>query len=291
MNDIKEIVVISGKGGTGKTTITACLADTMKNKIIVDADVDAANLHLLLRPKIKAETDFIGKPVAQINQNLCTNCGICQELCRFNAIEYVNHNYKVDEISCDGCGLCKIACSTEAIMMKEQIVGKWFISKTEIGDFVYARLIPGAENSGNLVTMVRHQAKLLATKNSFNNILIDGPPGIGCTVTSAISGTNLALIVTEPTFSGINDLKRIFELTKHFNIKSGIIINRFDINPLNTKKIEAYAFKNKLKIFSKIPHLDCVLKEISKANIPSRNCSSLNSEIEKIQELITKERL
>ena len=291
MNDKKEIVVISGKGGTGKTTITACLADILNQKIIVDADVDAANLHILLKPEFVSANDFKGKPVAYIDSTLCTSCGLCKELCRFNAIEIKNGDYQVNEISCDGCDLCNIACPVEAIEMKEQVVGQWFTAQTRLGNFTYARLIPGAENSGNLVTMVRHQANLIAKDKKIKTILIDGPPGIGCTVISAISGTDLAIIVTEPTFSGISDLKRIYDLTKHFNIKTGIVVNRFDINLQNTKIIEEFADKNGIRIFAEIPHSDCVIKEITESRIPSRKCKSLSAEIRKLKEIIDQELL
>ncbi len=291
MIDKKEIVVISGKGGTGKTTITACLADILDQIIIADADVDAANLHILLKPENLTKRNFKGKPIAYIDSTICTSCGLCKELCRFNAIDYNDNFYKINEISCDGCGLCKIACPVAAIEMKEQVVGQWFTANTEFGYFTYARLIPGAENSGNLVAMVRHQANLIARDKKIKTILIDGPPGIGCPVIAAISGTDLAIIVTEPTFSGISDLKRIYDLTKHFNIPSGIVVNRFDINLQNTKIIEEFADKNGMKIFARIPHLDCIINEIAESKIPSRKCKSLSAEIGKLKKNIDKELL
>ena len=170
----------------------------------------------------------------------------------------------------------------QAIEMKEQVVGKWFVSDTGLGNFVYARLIPGAENSGSLVTMVRFQAKLAAVKKNKKTILIDGPPGIGCPVTASISGVDLAIIVTEPTYSGISDLQRVFDLTEHFNVKNGIVINRFDINPGNTKKVESFAKQKGIPVFAKIPHSPCIMEEISKSNLPARKCKSLAQSIEKI---------
>jgi MinD superfamily P-loop ATPase len=286
MKNFKEIVVISGKGGTGKTTITACLADIIPVKIIADADVDAANLYILLKPGNIRDKDFIGKSKAGINRDLCTNCNLCLELCRFHAVEYIDGHYRVDPYSCEGCGLCKIACPAQAIEMKEQVVGKWFLSDTEFGDFVHARLIPGAENSGSLVTMVRFQAKLAAVKKDIKTILIDGPPGIGCPVTASITGVDLAIIVTEPTYSGISDLGRVFDLTQHFKVKSGIVINRYDINPGNTGKIESFAREKGVPVFAKIPHSECIMEEISKSNLPSRKCKSLAQSIEKIYEQI-----
>jgi MinD superfamily P-loop ATPase len=289
MKNFKEIVVISGKGGTGKTTITASLADIIPGKIIADADVDAANLYILLKPENIRDKDFTGKSKAEINRDLCTNCNLCRELCRFHAVEFINGHYRVDQYSCEGCGLCKIACPAQAIEMKEQVVGKWFNADTEFGDFVYARLIPGAENSGSLVTMVRFQAKLAAVKKEIKTILIDGPPGIGCPVTAAITGVDLAIIVTEPTYSGISDLRRVFDLTKHFKVKSGIVINRFDINPGNTKKVESFAKEKGVPVFAKIPHSECIMEEISKSNLPSRKCKPLARATEKIYEYIKHE--
>ncbi len=291
MKNKKEIVVVSGKGGTGKTTITACLAEALGNKIIADADVDAANLHILLKPENIKGSKFRGKPIASIDTDVCTSCGLCQELCRFNAIDHQTNAYKIDDISCDGCGLCKIACPVNAIEMNEQIVGEWFTAGTEWGDFAYARLIPGAENSGNLVTMVRHQANLMAREKKIKTILIDGPPGIGCPVIAAISGSDLAIIVTEPTVSGISDFERIYGLTEHFNIPAGIVINRFDINLHNTKKIEEFAEKKGIKVFARIPHSDCIMREIAESSIPFRKCKSLYTEIVKIKEIIEQDSL
>jgi MinD superfamily P-loop ATPase len=289
MKNFKEIVVISGKGGTGKTTITACLADIIPDKIIADADVDAANLYILLKPGNISDKDFTGKSRAEINRDLCTKCNLCLELCRFHAVEYIDGYYRVAPYSCEGCELCKIACPVQAIEMKVQVVGKWIVSDTEFGNFIYARLIPGAENSGSLVTMVRFQAKLAAVKKDIKTILIDGPPGIGCPVTASITGVDLAIIVTEPTYSGISDLQRVFDLTNHFKVKSGIVINRYDINPGNTGKIETFAREKGVPVFAKIPHSECIMEEIAKSNLPSRKCKSLAQSTEKIYEHIKHE--
>lgn len=282
MKAFKEIVIISGKGGTGKTTVAASLANVMKDKVIVDADVDAANMYLLLKPDRTDGADFKGMPVAEINADICTSCGKCEELCRFDAIESAGHHYRVDPMSCESCGLCKIACPVDAVQMKEQIVGKWFISDTSMGDFVHARLIPGAENSGSLVTMVKFQARLKATEKKIKTILIDGPPGIGCPVTAAITGTDLAVLVTEPSYSGISDLERAYALADHFGIKCGVVINRFDINMDNTRLIENFASKKGLKVYAKIPHSRCIMEEISKANLPTANCPELATQIQNI---------
>jgi MinD superfamily P-loop ATPase len=289
MKKVKEIVVISGKGGTGKTTVTASLADLIPGKIIVDADVDAANLYLLLNPEHTQGTDFIGKPTARIDADMCTSCGRCKELCRFDAINIIDEQYIVDDFSCDGCGLCEIACPVKAVQMNPQVVGKWFVSRTPLGDFVHARLIPGAENSGSLVTKVRQQAKQAAEEKKIEALLIDGPPGIGCPVIAAAAGAHLAVMVTEPTYSAINDLKRLLKLTTHFRVKSCIVINRFDINRENTRQIENFAQNKGVPVIARIPHSRCVMEEIAKSSIPSRKCSTLSREVEKIYEYIKNE--
>ncbi len=286
MNKPKEIVVLSGKGGTGKTTITSSLAETIRNKIIADADVDAANMYILMDPEnIKGE-DFKGKSIAEIDGNGCINCGICQNLCRFDAVDIINGQYKIDPLSCDGCTLCALGCPENVIEMKQQIVGRWFTSDTKYGNFIYARLHPGAENSGNLVTMVKHQAKLIAETKQSEFILVDGPPGIGCPVTSALSGADYAVLVTEPSMSGISDLERIVKLSDHFNVKSGIVINKFDINSDNCKKIEKFAKDNNIEILGKVPHSFCIIKEISKKNIPLGKCEDLKKPLMEIHEKI-----
>lgn len=286
MGKVKEIVVISGKGGTGKTTIASALACIIPDIVIVDADVDAANLYLLLDPQLVQGTDFIGKAAAEINADLCSGCGRCRDLCRFNAIEPIDGLYRVSPFSCDGCGLCKIACPAGAIQMKPGVVGKWFTSRTSLGDFVYARLNPGAENSGSLVAMVRKQAKELAGNNGIGTLLIDGPPGIGCPVISAISGAHFAIVVTEPTFSGIDDLKRVIDLAERLRVPCAIVINRFDINRDNTTAIEAFAEQKGIPVTAKIPHSRCIMDEISGSRLPSRNCRSLAEQAGKIYQHI-----
>lgn len=279
MGKIKEIVILSGKGGTGKTTVAASLAELIHDKIIVDADVDAANMYLLMEPENIKETEFKGKSIANINTSICTSCNLCKELCRFNAIEVINGDYVVEDISCDGCRLCQTACPVDAIEMVEQIVGKWIIADTRFGDFIYARLNPGGENSGNLVAMVKYQSKLIAEEKNISTILIDGPPGIGCPVIASLSGSDYVIVVTEPSFSGINDLKRVLELTKHFRIKTGIVVNKFDINIENTEKIEKFAQENRVEVLAKIPHSFCIIEEISKKSIPSTNCEELKKPV------------
>jgi len=288
MKKTREIVVISGKGGTGKTTVTASLADIMPGKVIADCDVDAANLYILLKPENTRGRDFTGKAAAVIDNDVCSHCNLCRELCRFHAIHDVDGLLTVDPFSCEGCGLCRIACQVNAVTMKERIVGKWFISDTEFGKFVHARLLPGAENSGNLVTKVKRQAKLTAEEQGIDTILIDGPPGIGCPVISAISGADAAVIVTEPTYSGISDLQRVVDLVAHFDVPGCIVINRFDINPENSDKIAAFARGKGIPVVAGIPHSHCIMAEITAGRLPARACRELASQVDKIYEYLQK---
>lgn len=286
MKKIKEIVIISGKGGTGKTTVTASLAAILPDKIVVDADVDAANLHLLMELRHTEVTDFIGKPVAHIDPDKCTTCDLCRELCRFQAVRTGEDYYTVDPFACDGCGLCRIACPVGAVEMKAQTAGQWFNSQTDFGRFVHARLIPGAESSGELVTVVKQQAKQAAVENNIDTVLIDAPPGIGCPVIAAISGAFLAIIVTEPTYSAAGDMERVIELTTHFGVKSSIVINRCDINPANTRRIENFAREKGIPVIAVIPHSECIMEEIAMSRPPVHACEELAGPVEKIVEYI-----
>ena len=249
-NEIKQLAIVSGKGGTGKTTIAAAFASLAKNKVMVDCDVDAADLHLLLQPKILTQEKYFGGRSPHVDLEKCTQCGLCTEICRFNAID----NGAVDPISCEGCGFCSHVCPEEAITTKEAFSGDWFVSDTPYGPFVHARLGIGEENSGKLVTMVRKQAMEIAKEKNLELILIDGPPGIGCPVTASLTGVNIVLAVTEPTLSGIHDLERILRLTEHFKIPSTVCINKYDINPENAQHIAAYCENNGSKIIGKIPY-------------------------------------
>ncbi|HEY98659.1 MAG TPA: 4Fe-4S binding protein [Dehalococcoidia bacterium] len=247
---MKEIVVLSGKGGTGKTSIVGAFAYLAKSKVMVDCDVDAADLYLLLQPEHGEEHEFWSGQTAVIDGAKCTHCGLCEQLCRFDAI----HDLVVDDASCEGCGFCANVCPAEAITMKENLAGHWFISKTKYGTLVHARLGIAQENSGKLVAMVRQQAKKIAEESGIELIISDGPPGIGCPVISSLSGTDLALLVTEPTLSGQHDLERVIGVCRHFTVPALVCINKFDINDANTRKIEAYCRNQGIDIASKIPY-------------------------------------
>ena len=246
---MKQIVVISGKGGTGKSVITASFASLAKNKVMADCDVDAADLHLLLHPTVKETHEFSGGKTAFIDERRCTQCGKCQEVCRFEAID----NYVVDPISCEGCGVCFHICPEKAIKMVDDLSGKWFVSETKYGPFVHAKLGIAEENSGKLVTLVRQNAKLIAEKEERDFVIVDGPPGIGCPVIASLSGVDIALIVTEPTLSGIHDLERIVGVAHHFGIKGVVCINKYDLNLMVTQRIEEYCRSNNIELVGKIP--------------------------------------
>jgi len=264
---MKEIVIISGKGGTGKTVITASIAALAKNKVMGDCDVDASNLYLLLHPEMKEKNDFYAGIIPSIDLEKCTNYGRCQEVCRFDAIKIIKGQTVIDLVSCEGCGLCALICPVQAIQMKENHCGEWYISETKYGPLVHARLGIAEENSGKLVTLVRQNAQTIAKKNNLELIIIDGPPGIGCPLIATLSGANLAVVVTEPTLSGLHDLKRAVKVTQHFGVKTVVIINKYDINLENSVKIEDWCQKNNVRIIGKI-HFDNVITEALVKGLP-----------------------
>ena len=260
---MKEVVVLSGKGGTGKTSIVGSLAALAQSKVLADCDVDAADLHLLLQPTTQQKHEFWSGQVAVIDEDRCTRCGLCQDICRFEAIK----DFKVDPISCEGCGFCYNICPDEAIIMKESLSGQWFISDTKYGPLAHARLGIAQENSGKLVALVRQQAKLIAEKQNLEYIISDGPPGIGCPVISSLSGANLALLVTEPTLSGIHDLERVISVCHHFGVPALVCINKYDINEDNTRQIENYCLNQVIEVVAKIP-FDNVVTEALVQGLP-----------------------
>ncbi len=246
---MKEVVVLSGKGGTGKTSIVGSFAALAKAVALVDCDVDAADLHLLLQPAIREKHEFWSGQVASIDESRCTQCGLCQELCRFKAIK----DFKVDRTACEGCGFCSHICPSEAITMKENLAGHWFISDTRYGPLIHARLGIAQENSGKLVATVRKQAREIAEKQKMDYIISDGPPGIGCPVISSLSGASLALLVTEPTLSGIHDLERVLDVCHYFSVPALVCINKYDINEVNSRQIETYCHTEGADVVAKIP--------------------------------------
>jgi len=260
---MKELVVLSGKGGTGKTSIVGSLATLAQKKVLADCDVDAADLHLLLSPSVKEENEFWGGKVAFIDEEKCTRCGLCQDICHFAAIK----DFQVDPIACEGCGFCSHICPVEAITMKESLSGHWFMSDTKYGPLVHARLGIAEENSGKLVALVRQQAKQIAKSEGLDYIISDGPPGIGCPVISSLAGATLSLLVTEPTLSGIHDLERIIGVCQHFGVPAVVCINKHDINEENTRRIEAYCSNQGIEIASKIP-FDNVVTEALVHGLP-----------------------
>jgi MinD superfamily P-loop ATPase len=257
---MKELVVLSGKGGTGKTSIVGSLAALAGDKVLADCDVDAADLHLLLEPVVRQKHEFWSGQVAVIDQEKCTQCGLCQELCHFEAIE----DFTVDPVSCEGCGFCCRICPVEAITMKENLSGHWFISDTRYGPLVHARLGIAQENSGKLVALVRQQAREMAEKQGAAFIISDGPPGIGCPVISSLSGASLALLVTEPTLSGIHDLERVLGVCRHFGVPALVCINKYDINEENSRRIEDYCLKQKVEVAARIPFDNIVTEAMVK---------------------------
>jgi MinD superfamily P-loop ATPase len=255
---MREIVVLSGKGGTGKTSIVGSLAALAKDKVLADCDVDAADLHLLLKPTVRQENEFWSGQVACIDEEKCTECGLCQDVCRFDAIK----DYRVDPIDCEGCGFCSQICPEEAITMKENMSGHWFISDTKYGPLVHARLGIAQENSGKLVAQVRQEARRIAEERGFDCIISDGPPGIGCPVISSLSGASLALMVAEPTLSGIHDLERVLGVSGHFGVPAAVCINKYDLNEENSRRIEDYCKNQGIKVAAKIPFDNAVTEAI-----------------------------
>lgn len=280
---MKELVVLSGKGGTGKTSIVGSFAAIAENKVLADCDVDAADLHLLLNPTTTEEQEFWSGQVALIDEDKCTQCGLCEDICRFEAI----HDFKVDPTSCEGCGFCYNVCPDEAIEMRDCLSGHWFISQTRYGPLVHAKLGIAEENSGKLVALVRQNAKLICEKEGLEHIITDGPPGIGCPVISSLSGANLALLVTEPTLSGIHDLERVLGVCHHFGVPALVCVNKYDINEENTRHIEKFCNSQGVEMASKIP-LDNVVTEALIRNLPVVEYShnGVSREIERLWENI-----
>jgi len=251
----KQITIVSGKGGTGKTTVLASFAALAENKVLADCDVDAANLYLLLDPEPKVTEDFWGARIAVRDPDRCQKCGQCEAHCRFEAITVE----EVNEANCEGCGLCVLVCPNEALHMKRIVNGVFYISETAYGPMVHARLKPAAENSGRLVSKVRQGAENVALEQDLPYILIDGPPGIGCTVTASLVDVDLALVVTEPSLSGMHDMERMVELAGHFQVPVAMIINKADINPENTATIGEFCNNHHIPLVAELPFDEVVV--------------------------------
>jgi len=247
---MKEIVIISGKGGTGKTSIIAAFASLAEKKVLCDADVDAADLHLIMNPEIKERHDFESGYSAIINQDKCTECGLCRDLCKWDAI---SEDFVVDAIECEGCGVCYYFCPEKAIEFPLNTCGEWYLSETRFGPMAHARLGIAEENSGKLVSLIRQEGKKLAEEKHLELLLTDGPPGIGCPVIASLGGATAVLIVTEPTVSGSHDMERVAELAEFFKIPAMLCVNKFDLNPDEGKAIEAFAKQRNISVIGRVP--------------------------------------
>jgi len=260
---VKQITVLSGKGGTGKTSLTASLAVLAQKAVLTDCDVDAPDLHLLLKPEVVETQEFKASRVAVMDEGTCVQCGKCEEHCRFGAIEKL----VIDPVLCEGCGVCVYICPVAAVDIEERISGYAFISKTKYGSMSHARLNPGEENSGKLVTLVRQNAKKIAETENCELIINDGPPGIGCPVIASVGGVDMGLIVVEPTLSGIHDMERALGLLNHFKIPALVCVNKYDLNEENTDKIVEFCGSNGVEVVGKIP-FDQIVTEAMVAGKP-----------------------
>jgi MinD superfamily P-loop ATPase len=254
---VKEIVVVSGKGGTGKTSLVASLAVVAGRAVLADCDVDAADLHLVLQPEIKETNDFTGGKAAEIIPGRCSGCGKCYEICRFEAVirdERKKPPFRIDPVACEGCGVCSYFCPEKAVSFEPVVNGQWYISDTSYGPMVHAKLGVAQENSGKLVALVRGQARTIAEKEGLPYIIVDGPPGIGCPVIASVTGADAVLIVTEPSVAGEHDLLRVAELAGHFKIPTYLCINKFDINPEMSVNIVEKALALGIRMVGRIPY-------------------------------------
>ena len=281
---MKQIVVISGKGGTGKTVMSACFASLARNAVLADVDVDASNLHLLLRPEIQERHVFQSGRKARIDAEKCTGCGLCLPPCRFDALfEDREGKVAVEPLSCEGCGLCFHICPEQAVEMETQVAGEWYVSKTKYGPLVHARLGIAEENSGKLVTEVRKQAREIAESEKRDLVIMDGAPGIGCPVIASLTGTDLALIVTEPTPSGRHDMERIVGLARHFKIRVACCINKFDLNLENSEQIQRWCGEQSIPLTGMIA-FDAAFPESVVRGVPYVEYTS-NSSAEDIRRM------
>jgi len=251
---MREIIIISGKGGTGKTSITGAFAHLAQHKIICDLDVDAPDLHLLLHPNRQHQEEFFSGHEAVIDQNICSRCGQCASLCQFDAIRQAGDDFVIDSLRCEGCKVCVNFCPEAAVLFPEKHCGAWYVSDTRFGPLVHAQLFPGQENSGKLVMLLKRQAREMAAAQGLDLVICDGAPGIGCPVISSLSGAHLAVAVTEPTPSGRHDLERVADLCRHFQIDLGVIINKYDLSDQETGRIETFCRERSYPIVALLPY-------------------------------------
>jgi len=292
---MKELVVISGKGGTGKTSIVAAFAALVDNAVLADCDVDAADLHLILQPKIRESSDFSGGKRASIITKKCTGCGKCEEVCNFDAVRFdgpgndvVDKTFTIDPVSCEGCKVCVEFCPADAIEFEDCINGQWFISDTRFGPMVHAKLGIAEENSGKLVSLIRKEAKKIAQEQNRDLLIVDGSPGIGCPVIASITGADLALVVTEPTISAQHDLDRVIELTEHFRVPTAVCINKCDINMNITGAIERRALQKNLKVVGRIAYDPIVTKaQIAARSIVEYSGNGLREQVISLWESVS----
>ena len=292
---MKELVVISGKGGTGKTSIVAAFAALAKNAVLADCDVDAADLHLVLEPKIKHTHDFFGGKQASIIAEKCTGCGICRDMCRFDAIEsngegngLVDRTFTVNPVSCEGCKVCVEFCPVDAIEFNDHMNGQWFVSDTRFGPMVHAKLGIAEENSGKLVTLIRKEAKKIAQEQKKDLLIVDGSPGIGCPVIASITAADLVLIVTEPTLSGKHDLDRVSELASSFGIKTLVCVNKADVNPKITDQISKEAQTRGLNVVGKVAYDEAFTKaQMIKASVVEYTGGAITEQIKALWRQVT----
>lgn len=261
---MKQVTIVSGKGGTGKTSLVAAWASMLSSTVFTDCDVDAANLHLLLHPQVEEKHLFPGSATARIDAGRCNLCGTCYELCRFNAIGKGKKSFRVNDIRCEGCKLCMHACPKGAIDLMPSLGSWWYVSSTSFGPLIHARLGIGEDLSGKLVARLREKARERAKAINADLILTDGPPGTGCPVIAAINGADLAVIVTEPTLSGMADLKRIYQLVKHFGIPAKVVINKWDINPAMTREMGNYCHDGHGEVAGIIPYSSVFLEAVNR---------------------------